>query len=144
MILARGDFIASFASRPRRAHSSRNKRSAKAPKYFAQRRRSSCVIASVSGQFLFRFAPRRSALRIIHLEPVWRSSRHIARALALRHDAFKAERPCVPEHGRAIAVAAVDPFVAQYPGLGVSKQSMEFDFALLKCLTSQILAVEFD
>src|SRR5262245_15819339 len=40
MMLKRGALIASFALRPRRAHSSLNKRSAKAPKNFARRRRS--------------------------------------------------------------------------------------------------------
>jgi len=47
-IFARGDCIASSALRPRRVHSSRNKRSAKAPKYFARRRRSSCLMTSVN------------------------------------------------------------------------------------------------
>src|SRR5215831_323958 len=41
MILKRGDFIASSALRPRRAHSLRN---------FARRRRSSCLITSVNAQ----------------------------------------------------------------------------------------------
>src|SRR5262249_23231102 len=48
IILKRGDFIASSALRPRRAHSSRNKRSAKAPKYFARRKRTSWLITSVN------------------------------------------------------------------------------------------------
>jgi len=48
IILIRGDFIASSALRPRRAHSLRNKRSAKAPKYFARRRRTSWLITSVN------------------------------------------------------------------------------------------------
>jgi hypothetical protein len=42
MILESGDLIASSASRPSRAHSARNTRSARAPKYLARRRRSSC------------------------------------------------------------------------------------------------------
>ena len=47
MILKRGEFIASSALMPRRAHSFRNKRSAKAPSHFARRRRSSCDSISV-------------------------------------------------------------------------------------------------
>src|SRR5262245_16060153 len=47
IILKRGDFIASSALRPRRAHSLRNKRSARALKYFAPRKRSSCLITSM-------------------------------------------------------------------------------------------------
>ena len=64
IMLIRGDFIASSASRPRRAHSSRNKRSAKAPKYFARRRRSSRLITSMTGPpSRARFTPERARAR---------------------------------------------------------------------------------
>jgi hypothetical protein len=44
----------------------------------------------------------------------------------------------VLEHGCAIEVAAVDPFVEQQPGHSVNKQPAEIDFALLKGLAPQI------
>src|SRR5262245_15457199 len=45
----------------------------------------------LSAPLFLRLSTRRLTLRILHLEPVRRSSRHIARALSLRHDAFETE-----------------------------------------------------
>jgi len=50
----------------------------------------------------------------------------------------------VLEHGGGIHLAAVNPIVEHQPGRSVGKQSMEFEFALLKRLTPQILAVKLD
>ena len=88
-----------------------------------------CYGGSSTPIFL-RFPARRRALGILHLEPVRRSSRDIARVLALRHDAFKAELPCVLEHGCAIAVTPIDPFVQHQPRLHVGNQPVEIDLAL--------------
>src|SRR4029434_11244125 len=70
---------------------------------------------------LLRLSACRLARRILHFEPVRRSSRDVARVLALRHNAFRAERLRVLEHGCAIEVAAVDPFVEHQPGLSIGK-----------------------
>src|SRR4029434_11098676 len=70
---------------------------------------------------LLRLPACRLARRILHLEPVRRSSRDVARVLALRHDAFKAERLRVREHGCAIDSDSVDPCVEHQPGLSVGK-----------------------
>jgi hypothetical protein len=102
-----------------------------------------CYGGSSTPIFL-RFPARRRALGILHLEPVRRSSRDIARVLALRHDAIKAELPCVLEHGCAIAVAPIDPFVQHQPRLHVSNQPVEIDLALLKWLVPQVLPAKLD
>ena len=48
------------------------------------------------------------------------------------------------EHGGGIDLAAVNPIVEYQPRRSVGKQSMELEFALLKRLAPQILAVKLD
>jgi hypothetical protein len=60
------------------------------------------ISGGLPAQLRLRLSACRLARRILHHEPVRRSSRDVARVLALRHDAFKAERLRVLQHGCAM------------------------------------------
>src|SRR3954464_8001830 len=93
---------------------------------------------------LLNLPPERLARRVLHLEPIRRSPRNISRVLALRHDAFEAERARVLEDRSTVAFAAVDPFVGQHAWPAIGKQPAEIGLALRKRIAAAILAVQLD
>jgi hypothetical protein len=50
----------------------------------------------------------------------------------------------VCEDGRAVEFAAIDAFIEPQPGAGPAHQAAKIEFALLKWITAQIVAVQLD
>src|SRR6516162_6278601 len=92
-----------------------------------------------STPILFRLSLHRRHRRVLHLEPVRRATRPIARAEPLRHDSFEAHLAGVAEYALAIMDKV---FVQTQPRKAPTQQPRERRLARLQRLAPQVLAIQ--
>src|ERR1700730_15140226 len=103
--------------------------------------RTSRLCTGPSAPLLLRHSPHRRSIRVLALDPIWRTTGSISRVLPLRDDAFEAKLACVMEDIRAVCLQMLIQSQAQRRS---REKAAECCLANDERIVAQIIAVEFD